>query len=84
MTHTACIIEINITEIDHAKDTDVVMLMNNLIEYSDNYLEASGKLWHYHRDEPFIKNDGNSIDIPDDLDITSFNYKQNNNRSNKI
>ena len=33
-------------------DLDVVMQMNNLIEYSDNYSETSGNLWQYYRDEP--------------------------------
>ena len=37
--------EINITEIDNAKDIDIVMPMYNLIEYSDNYSERSGSLW---------------------------------------
>ena len=29
--------ENNNTQIDNAQDIDIVMLMNNLIEYSDNY-----------------------------------------------
>ena len=29
--------EIDNTEIDNAKDTDIIMLLYNLIEYSDNY-----------------------------------------------
>ena len=32
-----CINEINGTQIDNAKDRNDVMLMYNLIEYSDNY-----------------------------------------------
>ena len=32
-----CISKINNTEIDHAKDLDVVMSMYDLIEYSNNY-----------------------------------------------
>ena len=32
-----CKTEINNTEIDNAKDIDIVMPMYNLIEYSDNY-----------------------------------------------
>ena len=32
-----CITEINNTQVDNAKDLDVVMPMYNLIEYSDNY-----------------------------------------------
>ena len=34
---TNCIREINNTQIDNAKDINIIMLMYNLIEYSDNY-----------------------------------------------
>ena len=34
---TNCISEINNTQVDNAKDLDIVMPMYNLIEYSDNY-----------------------------------------------
>ena len=40
---------INNTQKDNAKDTDVVMEMYNLIEYSDNYLKTSESLWQYYR-----------------------------------
>ena len=53
-----CISKINNSQIVNAKDIDVVMPMNNLIEYSDNYLETSGRLWQYYRDEPALNNDG--------------------------
>ena len=43
---------INNTEIDNAKDIDIVMPMYNLIEYSDNYSKTSGILWQYYKDEP--------------------------------
>ena len=49
---TNCISEINNTQIDNAKDIDIVMPMYNLIEYSDNYSKTSGSLWQYYRDEP--------------------------------
>ena len=39
-----CISRINNTEIDNAKDIDIVMPMYNLIEYSDNYSKTSGSL----------------------------------------
>ena len=42
-----CINRINNTEIDNAKDIDIVMPMYNLIEYSDNYPKTSGSLWQY-------------------------------------
>ena len=41
---TNCIGEINNTQIDNAKDIDIVMPMYNLIEYSDNYAKTSGSL----------------------------------------
>ena len=42
----------NNTEIDNAQDTDIVMPMYNLIEYSDNYSKTSRSLWQYYKDEP--------------------------------
>ena len=49
---TNCISEINNTQVDNAKDIDIVMPMYNLIEYSGNYAKTSGSLWQYYRDEP--------------------------------
>ena len=63
-----CISEINNTQIDNAKDIDIVMPMYNLIEYSDNYAKATGSLWQYFRDEPV---DGNDIE-----DSKSFKSKE--------
>ena len=37
---TNCISEINNTQVDNAKDIDIVMPMYNLIEYSDNYAKT--------------------------------------------
>ena len=44
---TNCKIKINNTEIDNAKDIDIVMPIYNLIEYSDDYSKTSGSLWQY-------------------------------------
>ena len=55
-----CISEINNTQIDNAKDIDIVMPMYNLIEYSDNYAETTRSLWQYFRDDD---GDGDDIDI---------------------
>ena len=49
---TNCISEINNTQVDNAKDIDIVMPMYNLIEYCDNYAKTSGSLWQYYRGEP--------------------------------
>ena len=52
--------EINNTQIDNAKDIDIVMPMYNLIEYSDNYAETTGSLWQYCKDIP-ARNNNNEI-----------------------
>ena len=44
--------ELNNTQTDNAKDLGIVMLMYNLIEYSDNYSKTSGSLCQNYRDEP--------------------------------
>ena len=49
---TNCISEINNSQVDNAKDIDIVLSMYNLIEYSDNYAKTAGSLWQYFRDEP--------------------------------
>ena len=49
---TNCISEINNTQVDNAKDIDIVMPMHNVIEYSDNYAKTSGSLWQYCKDIP--------------------------------
>ena len=41
---TNCISEINNTQVNNAKDIDIVMPMYNLIEYSDNYAKTTGSL----------------------------------------
>ena len=49
---TNCISEINNTQVENAKDINIVMPMYNLIEYRDNYAKKSGSLWQNYRDEP--------------------------------
>ena len=49
---TKCNLEINDEHVDPAENLDIVMLMYNLIEYSDNYQDSSGTLYQYKRDEP--------------------------------
>ena len=48
---TNCINEINNTQVDNAKDIDIIMSMYNLTEYSDNYAKTSVSLWQYYKDE---------------------------------
>ena len=73
---TNCISEISNTQIDNAKDIEIVMLMYNLIEYSDNYSKTSGSLWHYYRDEPLLNANGAIADFPvDNNNSASFKFK---------
>ena len=51
-TFINCKSEINNTEIDNAKDTDIVMAIYNLTEYSGDYSKKSKSLWQYYKDEP--------------------------------
>ena len=39
--------KINKTYVDNAKDLDIMMLMYNLQEYTDNYSKSSGSLWQF-------------------------------------
>ena len=72
---TNCISEINNTQIDNAKDIDIVMSMYNLIEYSDNYAKTSGSLWQYSKDIP--ARDANNIieEFTGGNTTESFNFK---------
>ena len=49
---TNCISGISNTQVDNAKDIDIVMPMYKLIECNDNYAETLGSLWQYYIDEP--------------------------------
>ena len=49
---TKCNLEINDEHVDTAENLDIVMLMYNLMEYSDNYQDSSATLYQYKRDEP--------------------------------
>ena len=72
---TNCISEINNTQIDNAKDIDIVMPMYNLIEYSDNYAKTTGSLWQYCKDIPARENN-NLIEGFTAANLTdSFNFK---------
>ena len=50
VSFSECVNNLNVSQIHNAKDIDVVMPMNNLIEYSDNYLKTLGDLRKYYRD----------------------------------
>ena len=72
---TNCISEINNTQIDNAKDIDIVMPMYNLIEYSDNYAKSTGSLWQCCKDIPARNNNDEIIEFTAGNPTDSFNFK---------
>ena len=72
---TNCISEINNTQIDNAKDIDIVMPMYNLIEYSDNYAKTTGSLWQYFKDIPARNANDEIVILADGNTTDSFNFK---------
>ena len=70
-----CISEINNTQIDNAKDMDIVMPMYHLIEYNDNYSKTSGSLWQYCKDIPAVCNNGDIANFNGANATDSFNCK---------
>ena len=71
---TNCISEINNTQVDNAKDIDIVMPMYNLIEYSDNFAKTTGSLWQYCLNQPALNN-GVIVNFADDNLTDSFNFE---------
>ena len=72
---TNCTSEINNTQIDNAKDIDIVMPMYNLIEYSDNYAKTTGSLWQYCKDLPAGNDNNEIIEFTGGNLTDSFNFK---------
>ena len=62
------------TQIDNAEYIDIVMLMYNLIEYSDNYSKTSGSLWQHCKEIPAVNN-GDIVDFNGANATDSFNFK---------
>ena len=72
---TYCISKTNNTQVDNAKDIDIVMPMYNLIEYSNNYSKTSASLWQYCKDIPAVNNNGHIVDFNEANVTDSFNFK---------
>ena len=70
-----CISEINNTQIDNAKDIDIVIPMYNLIEYSDNYAKTTGSLWQYCKDIPARNNNNEITEFTLVITTDSFKFK---------
>ena len=47
---TSCISEINNTQVNNAKDLDIIMPMYNFLEYSKNYSDTTGSFYRFSRD----------------------------------
>ena len=72
---TNCISEINNTQIDNAKDIDIVIPMYNLIEYNDNYAKTTGSLWQYCKDILARNNNNEITEFTGGNTTDSFNFK---------
>ena len=71
---TRCVTHINDEHVETAKSLDIIMPMHNLLDYSDNYADSSGRLWQFKRDEQDIT----AAEIPNavtEKNPTSFKYK---------
>ena len=71
---TNCMSEINNTQVDNAKDSDIVMPMYNLIEYSDRYSKTSGSLCQYCKDIPAVDNNDTIVNFKCANTTDSFNF----------
>ena len=72
---TNCISKINNTQIDNAKDINIIMPMYNLIEYSDNYAKTTGSLWQYCKDISARDNNNEITEFTGSNTTNSFNFK---------
>ena len=68
---TQCTTKIDGRTIDEAEDLDLVKPMYNLLEYSLNFSETTGKLRFYSKDEGTNFN----ADIANDNNFKSFEYR---------
>ena len=63
------------TEVETAENLYIIMPMYNLLEYGDNYVDSSGSLWQFKRDEQNM-NGKNLADVTITVSL-SFKYKPN-------
>ena len=65
------------TQVEDAHDIDLVMLIYNLLEYSDNYSKTFRVLWQYCRDELAVDGNGEIVDFTAVDSLTnSFKIKE--------
>ena len=70
---TKFVTHVNDEHVDNADNLDIIMPMYNLIEYSNNYSDTSGRLWQFKRGGEKMNN-GNSDNVTT-ADSSSFKYK---------
>ena len=66
--------KINGVQVGNTEDLDIVMPMNNLLEYSKNYRNTTGSLWKYYRDEASNPLSSNSESFKYKTSITENTY----------
>ena len=71
---TRCVTHINDEHVETAKNLDIILSMYNLLEYSDNYVDSSGSLYKFKRDESSMNDAENPLNVTLD-NSTSFKYK---------
>ena len=71
---TKCVTHINDEHVETAENLDIIMPMYNLIEYSENYVDSSGSLYQFKRDESPMNDNNNPLNVALD-DSTFFKYK---------
>ena len=65
------------TQVEDAHDINLVMLIYNLLEYSDNYSKTFGVLWQYCRNELAVDGNGEIADFTAVDSLTnSFKIKE--------
>ena len=68
--------KINNEFIEDADDLDIVMPMDNLLEYSKNYRKTIGSLYNYYRDELGDDNNNpNNFPNTNVVNSSAFEYK---------
>ena len=70
--------EIIKTQVDNNQDIDIIMLMYIVIEYNENYLEASRSLWQYYKDDPWwsLTDAGTIVDFGGNNTSNAFDFKE--------
>ena len=71
---TKCVTHINDEHVETAENLDIIMPMYNLIEYSENYVDSSGSLYQFKRDESSMNDNNNPLNVALD-NSTFFKYK---------